>query len=334
MISLSTISRFTIFSEYFILELLGGKNMDYEKIGNFIHLKRKEKGLTQRELAEKIGVTDKAVSKWERGLGAPDISILEILAQSLGISVIEILKGDNILQKDLPDDKMVINVLNYSKEQNKKKIKRMLERVIAFIIIFISVILLILNIESIIRLNKKYEWELDITNDIYIKDQENYSRLKDSINKIKNNQGKFNNIEYQIILSDLTKIEANLLKNKYLNYTGKEYLTKEEVNISFYTEVAGENIIQILFKHDNIDLNLYKDDLHYNGKLINGLNYLNAKELFNSYKYNINSIIIDEFVLFDDYYDLYGRIQLGTETKVNYYLELINLIIKVGEIDE
>ena len=56
--------------------------MDKEKIGLFIKALRKEKNQTQRELAEKIHVTDKAVSKWERGLSNPDVAILPDLAQS------------------------------------------------------------------------------------------------------------------------------------------------------------------------------------------------------------------------------------------------------------
>ena len=49
--------------------------MNYEKIGEFISSKRKEKNMTQSDLAKKLGVTDKAVSKWERGLGCPDVSL-------------------------------------------------------------------------------------------------------------------------------------------------------------------------------------------------------------------------------------------------------------------
>lgn len=57
--------------------------MNYDKIGSFIQQKRKDKGLTQKQLAEKLGVTDRAISKWERGQGCPDVSILEILSKEL-----------------------------------------------------------------------------------------------------------------------------------------------------------------------------------------------------------------------------------------------------------
>lgn len=61
--------------------------MDNEKIGAFIKELRKEQGLTQKELAEALSITDRAVSKWERGLNAPDIALLEPLAKLLGVSV-------------------------------------------------------------------------------------------------------------------------------------------------------------------------------------------------------------------------------------------------------
>ena len=100
--------------------------MNYNKIGNFIAEKRKEKGLTQKELAEKIGVTDKAVSKWERGLGCPDVSILEVLASTLDVSILEILKGrpiENEIIKVTEANDYVKESLNYSKVQTKEKLK-------------------------------------------------------------------------------------------------------------------------------------------------------------------------------------------------------------------
>ncbi len=64
--------------------------------GAMIKKLRESKNITQVELAERIGVTDKAVSKWETGKGYPDITLIEPLAQSLGISVIELLSGSDV----------------------------------------------------------------------------------------------------------------------------------------------------------------------------------------------------------------------------------------------
>ena len=68
--------------------------MDNKKFGKFILQLRKEKGWTQQEFADKIFVTDKAVSKWERGLCFPDISLMIPIAELFSISVSELLKGE------------------------------------------------------------------------------------------------------------------------------------------------------------------------------------------------------------------------------------------------
>ncbi len=68
--------------------------MDLNKISNFIKLKRKELGITQEELAEKLFVTEKAVSRWETGRGTPDISLLIPLSKELNIDVSELLSGE------------------------------------------------------------------------------------------------------------------------------------------------------------------------------------------------------------------------------------------------
>lgn len=68
--------------------------MDHKKIGALIAHLRKEQGLTQRELAERIMVSDKAVSKWERGLGCPDVSLLERLSNVLEVELTVLLTGE------------------------------------------------------------------------------------------------------------------------------------------------------------------------------------------------------------------------------------------------
>ncbi|MCR5594213.1 MAG: helix-turn-helix domain-containing protein [Lachnospiraceae bacterium] len=71
--------------------------MDQEKIGKFISVCRKEKGLTQASLAEKLGITDRAVSKWETGKSLPDASIMLELCELLEINVNELLTGEHIV---------------------------------------------------------------------------------------------------------------------------------------------------------------------------------------------------------------------------------------------
>ena len=71
-----------------------GHDVEAKEFGRFIAGMRKEKKMTQAELAEQIHVTDKAVSRWERGLGFPDIQTIEPLAQALGISVLELMRSE------------------------------------------------------------------------------------------------------------------------------------------------------------------------------------------------------------------------------------------------
>ena len=70
--------------------------MSDNKIGSFIQLSRKEKGLTQKDLAEQIGVSDKTISKWENGNSVPDTAILNSLCEALDISVNELLSGEKL----------------------------------------------------------------------------------------------------------------------------------------------------------------------------------------------------------------------------------------------
>ena len=67
--------------------------MDCAKTGNLIRVLRLERGMTQRQLAEALGLCDKTVSKWERGLGCPDVSVLSRLAQLLGVGLEDLLNG-------------------------------------------------------------------------------------------------------------------------------------------------------------------------------------------------------------------------------------------------
>ena len=74
--------------------------MNQIKIGAFIASQRRSKNLTQVALAEKLGITDRAVSKWERGKGLPDVSIMLDLCEIFGITVNELLSGERICMEN------------------------------------------------------------------------------------------------------------------------------------------------------------------------------------------------------------------------------------------
>lgn len=81
-------------------------NMKKETFGNMVAVLRKERGMTQLELAEKMGVTDKAVSKWERDLSFPDVSSIPKLAEILGVSVDELMQVKAELKEDTTKKKI------------------------------------------------------------------------------------------------------------------------------------------------------------------------------------------------------------------------------------
>jgi len=109
--------------------------MNVKKIGEFIKQKRKEKKLTQKELAEKLSITDRAISKWERGICCPDISILKELSSILEVSVNELLAGEEIekLEKEKTDDVLVDSVKQYTSVEKKKNKKLLIFTIILFI---------------------------------------------------------------------------------------------------------------------------------------------------------------------------------------------------------
>lgn len=74
--------------------------MDVDRFGAFIQRRRKDLGMTQGELGAKLNVTDKAISRWERGVGFPDIKLLEPLAEALQISIQELMRCEQIKQEE------------------------------------------------------------------------------------------------------------------------------------------------------------------------------------------------------------------------------------------
>lgn len=91
--------------------------VDAKQIGQFVNICRKEKGLTQKQLGEKLGVTEKAVSKWETGRSIPDISIIELLCAELDIQVSELLAGKRIAVKDYKAETEKLLMLSFNTKQ-------------------------------------------------------------------------------------------------------------------------------------------------------------------------------------------------------------------------
>lgn len=127
--------------------------MDKNITGRFIAELRKQKGFTQKELDEKLMVTDKAISRWETGKGLPDTSLLKPLGDVLGVSITELLSGKRIEEVDMKEqaDNIILESLNYS--------KRMLASVISVIIFIIGIAFII---SPLFLVSQSYIWTLGL----------------------------------------------------------------------------------------------------------------------------------------------------------------------------
>ena len=111
--------------------------MDLKKIGAFIASVRKEKGLTQKELADKLYISDKTVSKWETGKGLCDVTIMEPLCKELDITINELLSGEKIEETEYKK-RAEENMLSLALERKKSKRNIILSIILGFVILLSS----------------------------------------------------------------------------------------------------------------------------------------------------------------------------------------------------
>ncbi len=98
--------------------------MNAQKTGSLIAAIRKEQNRTQQDLSNELGVSSAAISKWERGIGFPDVSLIEPLATSLGITIAELFKGERIENGDANEyENLLSDVVKVSKNEISKKKK-------------------------------------------------------------------------------------------------------------------------------------------------------------------------------------------------------------------
>ena len=117
--------------------------MDLVKIGKFIADCRKDKNITQSELAEKLYITDRAVSKWERGLSLPDADKMLDLCSILGINVNELLNGEKIDMKDYEkkNEELLLELAKQDELKNRRLITDMWVLTITAFIFYVALML-------------------------------------------------------------------------------------------------------------------------------------------------------------------------------------------------
>jgi len=118
--------------------------MDQIKIGKFIAEERKAKKYTQRELADKLNISDKTISKWERGNGFPEVSFLFPLCNELEITVNELLSGERLQAMDYKK-KAEENMVNLVKEAQERKKKIIMSAMVGVLVIVAAVPLFVLR---------------------------------------------------------------------------------------------------------------------------------------------------------------------------------------------
>lgn len=111
--------------------------MDQTKIGKFIAEMRKEQNLTQQDLAEKLGISNKTVSKWECGNGMPDYAVMEALCKVLNINVNELLSGEQLLSQEYSKkaEENMMSLMQESSQNNKHDIRAWIGYILGVVVL-------------------------------------------------------------------------------------------------------------------------------------------------------------------------------------------------------
>ena len=294
--------------------------MNTEKIGSLIAKLRKEKGLTQKELADQLHITDRAVSKWERGVGCPDISLLEDLANILGVSISSLLNGEEEVEKAIK------TTITYVTESRKQKVKQFVNQLLLMTMSFFLVftLLIFLNVEK--RFYQKYYTRMSSGVSIQDLGRKNYEDIFDEVEnkalKILYNQGKYTNEEYEEITKYVQHITENVQKNKELYY--KKALSFEEIyHLACLEEFVSINSFDY-YPMISKTLQKYQPNVQIEG--LGEASARQAKDALNSYVANVfRPILADKEVGETAIYFINGI--------YSYYASVLSLIIEVGGLE-
>lgn len=198
---------------------------DLVKMGKHISELRKNKGLTQKKLAEIIEVNDKSISKWEQGDLAPDITVLKPLAIALDVKVEEILCGEKIEEKEKKE----------TPEQRKKRIKRKIIKTLVSIII-LGLVILFFKHDSWTVTELKYN-DKNIFVEGMIISNESESKLIISKIEYKNKESGTNK---ELFTDNITVIILNNNKELYRNEIKYDNITSIQKALKEFTLVLNE----------------------------------------------------------------------------------------------
>lgn len=248
--------------------------MDNVKIGKLIAKLRRKKGLTQQELADKFGIGYRAVSKWERGLCLPDISIINELSKILDISSDELLKGEVDLdnKSKVNDNSMETKLTvknNNLDDNNSANNKRKIIKIISISMFIVLCIFIFVGVKVYLY-NKTYKYELISTSDEYIVDG----------------------------YIELYKDNLTLVIDK-LEFTDEEFLKTEIINYDYQIMIGDE----LLFGYgEKVDSKMIESFSNVFGFINNfSIHYSKKIEKMDMKKININFKIYISFQVNDDF---------------------------------
>ncbi len=265
--------------------------MNNKKIGKFIQSLRLELNMTQKDLAEKLYITDKAVSKWETGNSIPDVSILESLSNILNISVTELINGERIDNENLENaDKVIINNLNI----DKKRMKTRNKIIITLLIILVVALLFILGIFFYNNYNKIIVYQFD-------GESENFGFVEGTA--VYSNNGNVFNIglfylknDSELDVDTIERAEITVLFDNMGGQFMSPYINK---NNGFYSWLEHTTFYSINFPSDMVGNSfgiLERDKFPSNMTIV--INYTDSNHNFTQEKFNINYKILASSRLF------------------------------------
>lgn len=224
--------------------------MDPMKTGMIISEARKKLNMTQKDLADKLFVSDKAVSKWERGLCFPDISVLIPLTETLNISLYDLLRGEKMSKEEV--EETLKNTINYSNNELKKRKKKYI--VVSSVIISI---ILVISLIAIFVIKRDSQLSGIIDRDT-IHNISHYTEYKTTMNS--ENQEKLELILMKLplkwkertykISDDTLEIDYEVSNKDVIKaYNDKDYVERAMINnaLVIFTTVSDVNTIKIRF---------------------------------------------------------------------------------------
>lgn len=237
---------------YIIIKAQTGKMgvfMDAEKVGRFISKLRKKSDLTQEELAEKIGVNSKTVSKWETGINVPDTILLFQLSKVFNVSVQDILNGE-VIENAAVNDSTIIEGITFYNKIFKKKIMKLFVSIILFLIIVFTTLYTISNYNKNQLFDiKTNDQDFAISGFLICNNQESIVVLND--------------ITYQsdVISTNLEpKIKQYNISIKDLKQNITYFSLENEYEI--YNKISDVfNSVNITFIVNNKDINILKNNM-------------------------------------------------------------------------